>query len=275
MGMSASQARLLSLTARMSDLELQAQSISNSKIRLADESAEASREYSAALDKTIFKVENGSNGTFSDANLSNVTTYRGYDMNSTKSRYRSVTDVSGKLVMTAADASALGITVAANGTVTYNAGTIMASVGASAADTTTPAYKYYQSLINTLSTKGATIIQAPQDTDPEWLDKQVKSGNLYLSEFNPTGGADGSGSFDKVSWTSGDDSVHEADDKTTLARAEAKHETTMADIQSKDKRFDLQLQQINTEHSAIQTEIETVKKVIDKNIERSFKIFNA
>jgi hypothetical protein len=56
MGMSASQARLLSLTARLSDLEYSAQSISNSKIRLADASAEASREYSEALDKEKYTV---------------------------------------------------------------------------------------------------------------------------------------------------------------------------------------------------------------------------
>ena len=43
MGLSASQARMLSLTARLSDLELRAQTIENAKIRLSDESAAASQ----------------------------------------------------------------------------------------------------------------------------------------------------------------------------------------------------------------------------------------
>ena len=49
MGMSASQARLLSITARMNDVEFKSQSISNTKIRLADESEEVSKAYTEAL----------------------------------------------------------------------------------------------------------------------------------------------------------------------------------------------------------------------------------
>ena len=58
MGLSASQARLLSLTARLSDLELRAQTISNAKIRLSDQSEGASRKYSDALDKQTLKISN-------------------------------------------------------------------------------------------------------------------------------------------------------------------------------------------------------------------------
>lgn len=49
MGMSASQARLLSITARMTANELNAQFITNAKLRLADDSSEASSAYIAAL----------------------------------------------------------------------------------------------------------------------------------------------------------------------------------------------------------------------------------
>ena len=52
MGMSSSQARLLSITARINDIEYKSQSISNSKIRLADESEQVAREYTQALNKT-------------------------------------------------------------------------------------------------------------------------------------------------------------------------------------------------------------------------------
>ena len=43
MGMSASQARLLSITARISDIEYKSQQISNVKIRLADESEKVAK----------------------------------------------------------------------------------------------------------------------------------------------------------------------------------------------------------------------------------------
>ena len=49
MGLSASQGRMLSLTARLSDLEFRAQSIQNQKIRLADQSEAASKNYLDAL----------------------------------------------------------------------------------------------------------------------------------------------------------------------------------------------------------------------------------
>ena len=52
MGMAAGQARLLSITARLTDNELRSQTITNSKLRLADKSTEASQEYMDALNST-------------------------------------------------------------------------------------------------------------------------------------------------------------------------------------------------------------------------------
>ena len=40
-----------------------------------------------------------------------------------------------------------------------------------------------------------------------------------------------------------------------------------------DKKFDTQIQQLSTEQKAIETEMDSVKKVIDKNIEETFKTF--
>ena len=43
--------------------------------------------------------------------------------------------------------------------------------------------------------------------------------------------------------------------------------------QVQDKNLELRLKQLDTEHNAIQTEIDAVKKVIEKNTESSFKTF--
>ena len=48
----------------------------------------------------------------------------------------------------------------------------------------------------------------------------------------------------------------------------------MNNIENKDKRFDMELKNIDTEHNSLQTEYDSVKSVIDKNIERSFKIYS-
>ena len=46
-------------------------------------------------------------------------------------------------------------------------------------------------------------------------------------------------------------------------------------IQTQDKNLELKLKQLDTEQNAIQTEMDAVKKVISKNVESSFKTFNA
>ena len=58
MGMAASQARLLTLTARLADNELRAQSINNAKMRLAAESSRASENYINALNNATMVFTN-------------------------------------------------------------------------------------------------------------------------------------------------------------------------------------------------------------------------
>ena len=45
----------------------------------------------------------------------------------------------------------------------------------------------------------------------------------------------------------------------------------MNDIKQKDNMFDLQLKNIDTEHQSLQTEYDSVKTVMNKNIERTMK----
>lgn len=65
------------------------------------------------------------------------------------------------------------------------------------------------------------------------------------------------------------------DQENEMNAAEADFNAHAAQLEAQDKLYDLELKNIDTEHNACQTEIESVKKVIDKNIERSFKIFDA
>lgn len=44
-------------------------------------------------------------------------------------------------------------------------------------------------------------------------------------------------------------------------------------LQTLDKALELQLRRVDSQHEAVQTEIEAVKKVITKNIESTFKTF--
>lgn len=139
------------------------------------------------------------------------------------------------------------------------------------------AISYYSNLFDELKEGNGAHkeLTDKQMESSEWLSGQIQAGNIFLYEYDKTGGSKGTGDFVNITWNSGDASLDMQPDKKDTAKAEAKYESTMASIQAKDKRFDLELTSINTEHSAIQTEVDSVKKVIDKNIERSFKIFNA
>lgn len=51
-----------------------------------------------------------------------------------------------------------------------------------------------------------------------------------------------------------------------------KLESAVASIQEKDKQLEMQSRRIDTQHQAVQTEIDSVSKIISKNIESSFKL---
>jgi len=308
MGMSASQCRLLNLTARMSDLEYQAQSISNSKIRLATQTEEIARNYSDALNKEKLTIQTGvdQNGvtTYKDATAANLT---GYNTISTTEKQRFIKDSAGKVVLSEKLANIMNSVMTpgsfgnqslksaedyknmslaemnVNGAfvefvygaegrpdingdgkhdmIDYNA--LIGNIGDSKV-------QYYKNIfVETLESGGCNGQSSQNLNSPEWLQQQVQSGNISLYE------ADSTGDFQDVSWTSCDSSIQSKSDTTDMARAEADYKVKTAEIQTKDKRFDLDLQNINTEHTAIQTEVDSVKKTIEKNIDRSFKIFNA
>lgn len=319
MGMSASQARMLSLTTRLSDLEYSAQSVSNSKVRLADKSEEASQNYQIALDKEKLTVMSADSSTYIDANAYNLTTYQAV---SSSDKQRFLSDNSGRVIVTSkvgknyddsqnagsesallkatystltaylkspaalgysteAEATAAGKTYDANQVAYFtNKYTGLESFMNKAGYTSNPsnvnpaltkdpgATNYYSNIFNEIAKNGYNAPGDDNMQDSEWLYTQLSAGNLFLSEY------DRAGVLEQVSFSSGDASLQTKNDNTEIAKAEAEYKTTMAEIQVKDNRFDLQLKTIDTEHSAIQTEIDSVKKVIDKNIERSFKIFN-
>ncbi|MEI8128823.1 MAG: hypothetical protein WCG95_04305 [bacterium] len=260
MGMSASQSRLLSLTARLSDLELSAQNISNSKIRLADQSEQASKAYLDALDKEKLTVISSDTLQYIDATAHNLTTYNAV---STLDKQRFLKDFSGRVVVGQNVASAYG----------GGLSSFLATFAGTPPDA--GAVAYYTNVYNEIAAGGYNVASNSNLNDTEWLYQQLKSGNIFLSEWDSTSGPDGAGDFIDVSWTSGDATLQTKSDPIVLAKTQAQYEVTMASIQSKDKRFDMELQTINTEHSAIQTEITSVQKVIDKNIQRSFKSFDA
>ncbi len=105
MGMAASQARLLSITARLSDNEHSGQAVSYSKIRLADQTEQANREYLDTLKATKLTVLTGFNGSeeiYTDISYGLIT---GYNTVANGAQYV-VTDKKGQVLVTKEQAKA-------------------------------------------------------------------------------------------------------------------------------------------------------------------------
>ena len=101
MGMSASQARLLTITGRLTDNEMRSQTITNAKLRLAQKSSEASQTYMDALssEKLVFKTYDSSGASFSN----NLTPALIYSYEPLKNQY-SIQNASGQNLVSATDA---------------------------------------------------------------------------------------------------------------------------------------------------------------------------
>jgi len=129
---------------------------------------------------------------------------------------------------------------------------------------------YYKNIFNEMRTCGYTTTANETNLkDNEWFVKQLKAGNLVLSYYSTA-------DKDFVSTTlDSDESITEEEDSSAMALAEQVYQNKMDNIESQDKQFDLQLNRLESEHNALQTEYDSVKSVISKNVEKSFNIFNA
>lgn len=117
----------------------------------------------------------------------------------------------------------------------------------------------------------------------EWLQFALEQGIVTIQKatvFDPSEdngkvlSASGEGiMWSRTPYTSCTDFV-EVDDEVAIARAEAEYNQKLNDIQAQDKKLDNDLKKLDTEHNALQTEYESVKSVVNKNIERSFKAFS-
>lgn len=78
--------------------------------------------------------------------------------------------------------------------------------------------------------------------------------------------------FDKAAY--GDDMNKYEYQKSTYDYEIERINTQTAEIQQKDKSLELKMKQLDTEHNAVQTEMEAVQKVIQTGVEGSFKTFS-
>ena len=240
MGLAASQARLLLLTARKSDLEFRAQQITNAEMILAMQTEEVARTYSNKLsNQTIRYIDQASQSEIeiTAANLSNL---------SATGMKLQLLDDNGEWQDWVSDG-----TKTVTGYQNENGEVITIEEYNLLTDEDKTNYKEMFVMNNeTNNYKGPQILEGINGGTM----RIVTSGGVELG-VNDTAFS--------VGYNTADD-----------AAADAEYRSKTAAIQIKEKRLQMDLQQVETQQKACDTEIDSVKKVMDKNIERTFKVFS-
>ena len=239
MGLAASQARLLLLTARKSDLEYRAQQITNSLMILAQQTETVAREYSVKIsNQTII--------------------YQGADKDQTVTKVSASTlsDIGGGAYTLKVLNQSTGMYEPwspkyQGGYVREDGKIITEEEYENLPEEQKSAYEFQNNAITTNDFSGPELLEG------------YNNGTIIIVDAN--------GQEVDLNSNVGFVTTYYTDDDK---QAEAEYNTKTASIQVKEKRLQNDLNQIETQQSACDTEIDSVKKILDKNIERTFKVFS-
>lgn len=285
MGLASSQARILLLTARKSDLEYRSQAISQRKMNIAMQTQQLATDYSTAMSNRRMKFiyfADGQSGKTLEEDLS----YRGLVAEGSSSAGDFlVKTTSGKFLVTGSTKKN-----AQSGYSEYEENLYTVAKKLAEADGTIS--KYYvtqtddngkeQTYINRAALMQAYVNQTEYvagASNNSFFQSALRNGSFYLyqatnqQEVEQDGNKITTCTYESVAW-SGVSSINDAYDTSDDAAAEADYEAKSLVLSNQDKMLDLELQQIETQHKAIETEYDSVKKVIENNIKVSFKIFS-
>ncbi len=136
-------------------------------------------------------------------------------------------------------------------------------------------FNYYARLFEQIQASGGCqkieTAYASGDEGKEWFNNMVSSGRVLIDVYNKN----------KKEWqetsvatSTNENNLSETSDDTDLKKAEATYEYELKKINAKDTKYDKELSKLETERNAIKTEMDSIKKVKDDNIDRTFGIFS-
>lgn len=255
MGLAASQARFLQLTARRSNIEFMGQQINQQRLTLANQSAGLFQRQLALVAPT--------------PPTSSSETY-------TTPAYSFTCAVTGVNKTIKFVTNALGVVTGAY--ITYNV--TDPGTGVSSSKTVsvlgTPATGSGDNVSNGL-------VNSSWTTDITFDSSTSRLNQLNLSVWDISSGAAVSHTYSSLDLTYAPifDEAKYNDDMNKYEYQKTQYDQQVelinaqtADIQHKDVSLELKMKQLDTEHTSIQTEIEAVQKVLQTNIEGSFKTFS-
>ncbi len=229
MGLAASQTRLVTLTARKIDLEIQGQNINQQRLNIAAQEEQLAQNYSAALSKTVLQL--------------------------------STTDAYG-------DTLQLALTA---GNLQNSANTVICDSNGKPIAGNTPSVVIAQGLQDgqyqsyTIGTDGGSYNSSGSFVNSAGTAiTNIQSGINGYTEYN----------WNSTLPNGSPSHIQSSTDTDGEAQAEAVYQSALAQIEPQDKMLEMRLKDVDTQHQAIQTEMDAVKKVIDKDIDSTFKTFS-
>lgn len=147
-------------------------------------------------------------------------------------------------------------------------------------------YKLNGSSTGKADTKNYNVLDNKSLTSSTWISDAIRKGNVNIENAAYAGDEMTQKSQDNpflfnlkgIQWetkiySSCSDIVSSDSDKD-VAQAEAEYQRRTAEINIKDEKYQRKLSLLDSEHHAMQTEYDSVKSAMDKNISRSYKAFS-
>ena len=243
MGLSSSQGRLLMLTSRLSDIQLQETIISQRQNQLAWQSEAVAREYNEAtsnykLEINIPDPENEDSFEKEDLTYENMT-QMGYLPTNAESEIYLKKDDDGNWIIPE--------DVNGNPLLTIDESTGKAKVGS----------KEFGILDGSVYLANDKIIQ----------NLIINNAMFLMNTGTSTEGI-------SMSVLESETEIEYILDTSDDAAAQSKYEYESASISRQDNRLDMELGQLETQHEAVLKEYDSVKEVISNNVDRTFNLFS-
>ena len=297
MGLSATQARLLTITSRQSDCEFRSMQLSQQNLTLARNLQILSDEYENSLGHTklvydfygtstgasqasydLFMTPSGLNDYWPititnskkavvlDSKYANAARNAGIPLEglscvpSTLVRLKFAEGLLNEKLIDKAIFSAIENS-------TYNQESGLGSVS-SLADSSSEArmVSFYDTLLNQICVNGWT--ENNEVTDSEYLQDMIQSNMMFVTYL---GNNNYYNQYDYSTFSY----IREISDEKAVTEAETNYNIEKEKLDAKENILDLKIKNLSTEMEALTTEYDTVKNLISKNIEKGFKRYSA
>lgn len=307
MGLSSSQGRLLMLTSRISDIQLQQIMISQRQNRLAWDQEKIAKEYSDAMSNYKLEIRMP-DSTYENTSYSNkpvnydnlsamgyiICDAQGniYLPQNEDGTFTSPKDLYGNdLLQLTTDTETNKTSAVILESMTYSREeikklkeqipvwqkqletatdeTAKAAIQKQIDDANTKIAAYEQEKLSPTTGPYNVVDGKDMIKDSEILQQQIMNGQLYVINTNDS----------KPGLTpellESDTNVMWVLDTSDDAVAESVYNYETAQLERKENQLELELKQLETQHEALMKEYESVEKVISNNIERTFKLFSS